>query len=75
MGSTFYNIPTTLKQNTTNFGIGEKKASYILDPKTPGPCKYEIKRIYESFENVARLAKNSGHDLNVSTFGIPYKYY
>jgi hypothetical protein len=50
-GPSFYDIPTTLNTKATNFGIGEKKASYIMDPKTPGPNKYEIKRIYESFEN------------------------
>ena len=46
-----------------------------MDPKTPGPNRYEIKRIYESFENVNRVAKNSGRDLTISTFGLPYKFY
>ena len=49
---TFYDIPSTLKTNSTCFGIGEKKASYIMDPKTPGPMHYEIKRIYEHIGQV-----------------------
>ena len=36
-GPSFYDLPSTLRTNSTNFGIGEKKASYIMDPKTPGP--------------------------------------
>jgi len=74
-GPAFYDLPSTLRTNSTNFGIGEKKASYIMDPKTPGPNRYEVKRIYESFENVNNIAKNSGRDLTIPTFGIPYKYY
>ena len=46
-----------------------------MDPKTPGPNKYEIKRIYESFENVNKIATNSGRDLTVPTFGLAHKFY
>jgi hypothetical protein len=55
--------------------VGEKKASYIMDPKTPGPNRYEIKRIYESFETVNKVAKNSGRDLTIPTFGLPHRFY
>ena len=67
---TFYDIPSTLKQNATNFGIGEKKASYIMDPKTPGPVHYEIKRIYEHVGNVQKM--QSERDC---TFGLPHRYF
>jgi len=46
-----------------------------MDPRTPGANKYEVKRIYESLNNPNRTSKNSGRDINLSTFGIPYKYY
>ena len=74
-GPAFYDIPSSLRTNSTNFGVGEKKASYIMDPKTPGPNRYEIKRIYESFENVNKVAKNSGRDLTIPTFGLPHRFY
>jgi hypothetical protein len=74
-GPSFYDLPSTFNNKAPNFGVGDKKASYIMDPKTPGPNKYEIKRIYESFENVNKVAKNSGRDLTIPTFGLPHKYY
>jgi hypothetical protein len=36
----YYDLPTTLKQNYSSFGIGEKKASYIFDKGTPSPNFY-----------------------------------
>jgi len=37
---TFYDLPSTLKTNHTNFGFGEKKPSYIFLKGTPSPNQY-----------------------------------
>ena len=71
----YYDLPSTLKTNATGFGFGEKKASYVFLKGTPSPNHYQVKRIYENFESVTKVAKNSGRDLTKCTFGIPYKAY
>lgn len=73
-GSTsFYDLPSTLKQNATCFGIGEKTASYIKDPKTPGPVHYEVRRMYESYENIHRIQQMDKQ--KKCTFGLHHKYF
>jgi hypothetical protein len=53
---TIYEIPTTMKSNATCFGIGEKKASYIFHKGTPSPSHYQVKRIYETVNQVQKVA-------------------
>ncbi len=72
-GSTFYDLPSTLKQNATSFGIGDKTASYIMDPKTPGPVHYEVRRMYESYENIHRIQRNAQE--KKCTFGLHHRYF
>ena len=72
-GSTFYDLPSTLKQNATCFGIGDKTASYIKDPKTPGPVHYEVKRMYESYETINRIQEMDKQ--KKCTFGLHHKYF
>jgi hypothetical protein len=72
---TFYDLPSTLKTHSTSFGIGEKKASYIQSSITPCPGHYEVKRIYENFERVQTVAKDTGRLLSQCTFGLPHEVY
>lgn len=70
----FYDLPSTLKtQHATSFGIGDKTASYIKDPKTPGPVHYEVRRMYESYENIHKMQQM--REAKKCTFGIAHKYF
>jgi hypothetical protein len=72
-GATFYDLPSTLKQNATCFGIGDKTSSYIMNPKTPGPVHYDVRRMYESYENIHKIQQMNKD--KKCTFGLAHKYF